>query len=86
MTEETIARAYMRLQCADVPRGPWHWEVSQMLQPYLPAEPSLSRGMEEFKIVLNELEPTDPTPPRVTCVHGYTRCMPCKFPPDVAAV
>ncbi len=29
---EIIARAYMRLQCADVPREPWHWEVSQILQ------------------------------------------------------
>lgn len=24
-------RVYLRLQCADVPRDPWHWEVSAML-------------------------------------------------------
>jgi hypothetical protein len=29
---ERAARAYMRLQCADVPRGPWHWEVSEILR------------------------------------------------------
>jgi hypothetical protein len=29
---EIIARAFMRLQCADVPREPWHWEVCQILQ------------------------------------------------------
>lgn len=29
--EDLCARAYMRLQCADVPREPWHQEVSQML-------------------------------------------------------
>lgn len=30
--QEIIARAYMRLQCTDVPREPWHWEVCQILQ------------------------------------------------------
>lgn len=30
---ERLARAYMRLQCADVPRDHWHWEVSQILGP-----------------------------------------------------
>jgi hypothetical protein len=30
--EQIIARAYMRLQCADVPREPWHWEVCTILQ------------------------------------------------------
>lgn len=29
--EQLLARAYNRLQCADVPRDPWHWEVSGML-------------------------------------------------------
>ncbi len=29
--EELRDRVYMRLQCADVPRDPWHWEVSTML-------------------------------------------------------
>lgn len=29
---EIIARAFMRLQCADVPREPWQWEVCQILQ------------------------------------------------------
>jgi hypothetical protein len=28
---EIMARAYMRLQGADVPREPWHWEVSNTL-------------------------------------------------------
>jgi len=28
---ERMARAYMRLQCADVPRDPWHWEVCEIL-------------------------------------------------------
>ncbi len=36
---EIIARAFMRLQCADVPREPWHWEVCQILQtPQVPDE------------------------------------------------
>lgn len=26
-----MARVYMRLQCADVPRDPWHWEVCSIL-------------------------------------------------------
>ena len=30
---QDMARAYMRLQCADVPRDPWHWEVCRMLGP-----------------------------------------------------
>jgi hypothetical protein len=29
--EELCARAYMRLQNADVPRDPWHWEVCGIL-------------------------------------------------------
>ena len=29
--EQTIDRAYLRLQNADVPRGPWHWEVSDAI-------------------------------------------------------
>ena len=29
--EELRYRVYMRLQCADVPRDPWHEEVSTML-------------------------------------------------------
>lgn len=29
--QEIIARCYMRLQCADVPREPWHWEVCTTL-------------------------------------------------------
>jgi hypothetical protein len=28
---EIIARAYLRLQAADVPRGPWHEEVSDFI-------------------------------------------------------
>jgi hypothetical protein len=32
LPQEIIARAYLRLQAADVPREPWHWEVSQILQ------------------------------------------------------
>jgi hypothetical protein len=28
---ERLARAYMRLQASDVPRDPWHWEVSKIL-------------------------------------------------------
>jgi len=28
---KVIARCYMRLQCADVPREPWHWEVCKTL-------------------------------------------------------
>ena len=28
---EVTARCYMRLQCADVPREPWHWEVCTTL-------------------------------------------------------
>jgi hypothetical protein len=28
---KVIARCYMRLQAADVPRAPWHWEVSTAL-------------------------------------------------------
>jgi len=31
--DDLMARAYLRLQCADVPRDPWHWEVSKMLGP-----------------------------------------------------
>ena len=44
---EVIARCYMRLQCADVPREPWHWEVCTTLDntgaPSLHAEPLPSR-------------------------------------------
>lgn len=29
--EQRLARAYMRLQNGDVPRGGWHWEVSAIL-------------------------------------------------------
>jgi hypothetical protein len=29
--ESIIARAFMRLQAADVPRDEWHWEVCQIL-------------------------------------------------------
>lgn len=31
MMSNNIARAYMRLQCCDVPRDPWRWEVCTML-------------------------------------------------------
>lgn len=49
-----LARAYMRLQCADVPRDPWHWEVCAMLNggapvggPASPGEPRTERGRWE---------------------------------------
>ena len=40
--EENRARAYMRLQCADVPRDPWHWEVSEILSHSGANAPSLA--------------------------------------------
>jgi hypothetical protein len=42
--ENIIARAYMRLQCADVPRELWHWEVCQILgSPRTTAETSATK-------------------------------------------
>lgn len=42
--EQIIARAFMRLQCADVPREPWHWEVCQILQtPQVPENEHLKQ-------------------------------------------
>lgn len=40
--QEVIARCYMRLQCADVPREPWHWEVCATL--YNTGIPSSSKS------------------------------------------
>jgi hypothetical protein len=48
---EIIARAYMRLQCADVPREPWHWEVCQILQtPQVPTDETVVcvAGMPDY--------------------------------------
>jgi hypothetical protein len=55
--EQIIARAFMRLQCADVPREPWHWEVCQILQ-----TPQVSES-ERLKALIRRVIEWDPAFP-----------------------
>jgi hypothetical protein len=63
---EVIARCYMRLQCADVPREPWHWEVCTTLDntgiPSLHVETCVLKGLKSSGL----------TPHLPTCSLTYT--------------
>lgn len=47
-----------------------------------PINPDTSASAQSFTEAMEALAPTLPAAP-ATCIHGYTKCMPCKFPfPD----
>jgi len=80
--QQVIARCYMRLQCADVPREPWHWEVCTTLDntgaPSLHAEPGSSKAESDPQSVT---EP-DGCPTEMAVLKRYWRASHALLPPD----